>query len=189
LLDRPVESGGIEAVFGGFVVVPGERRKTLMARLSKKNPAYRTKDQLLEDVAFVLNSPLSYGTKYVVCKQATSAWTEHEGKYKGCGQWSKKAFKQYEATASVKGLRHEHAIPKKVVLGALLNLHNPTKANVALWFKLLVAVVVTVEEDRLLNSRFKSSVPPEFYDSASPSGLDMLLRYKECGIEVLEVKW
>jgi len=160
-----------------------------MPRLSKKNPAYRTKDQLVEDVTFVLNSPLSHGTKYVVCKQAASAWTEHEGKYKGCGLWSKKAFEQYTATASVKNLRHEHAVPKKVVLATLLRLQKPTKADVALWFEFLVAVVVTVKEDRQLNSRFESSMPSEFYDPASPSALDTLLRYKQCGIEALEVKW
>ena len=160
-----------------------------MGRKSKKNPAYRTKDQLVDDVTIVLNAPLTYGTKYVVCKQAASEWTEHDGKYKGCCLWSKKALEQYKATFNVKNLRHEHAVPKKVVLAALLNLQNPTKTDVALWFKFLIAVVVTLEEDKLLNSRFKSSMPPEFYDADSPSSLDMLLRYKQCGIEVMEVKW
>jgi hypothetical protein len=77
----------------------------------------------------------------------------------------------------VKNLRHEHAVPKKVVVGTLLKLKNPTEKDVDLWFKFLIGVV-TKEEDKLLKSRFKSSMPPEFYNASSPSWLDMLIRYK-----------
>jgi hypothetical protein len=160
-----------------------------MPRLSKKHPAYRTKDQILDDVAFVLGSQLSYGTRYLVCKQAASAWTEHEGKYKGCRLWSRKAFEHFKETANFKGLRHEHAVPKKVILAALLGLKNPTRADVAIWFEFLVAVVVTIEEDKLLNSQFKSSMPSEFNDPTSPLALDKLLRYRKCGIDVIGVEW
>jgi hypothetical protein len=156
---------------------------------AKKNPAYRTKEQLVQDVTTVLNAALTYGTKKVVCRQAASEWTEHSGKYRGCPYWSTKALEQYKTTSKVRGLRHEHAVPKKVVVTALLNLKNPTTQDVDLWFKFLVGVVVTLEEDKLLNLQFKSSMPPEFSDASSPSSLDPLLRYKKCGIEVVSVEW
>ena len=160
-----------------------------MGRKSKKNPAYRTKEQLVKDVTIVLNAPLTYGTKYAVCRQAASEWTEHSGKYKGCTLWSKKAHEQFEENGTTKNLRHEHAVPKKVVIGALLNLRNPTEKDVGLWFKFLIGVVVTKEEEKLLNRRFKSSMPPEFYDASSSSSLDMFVRYKNCGIELIGMEW
>jgi hypothetical protein len=159
-----------------------------MGRKSKKNRAYRTKEELVKDVTTVLNAPLTYGTKFFVCKQAASEWTEHSGKYKDCPLWSKKAFEAYQANSKVKDLRHEHAVPKKVVIDVLLNLQNPSEDDVSLWFKFLIGVVVTLEEDRVLNSRFKSSMPSDFLDEGS-SCLDPLLRYKKCGIEVVGLEW
>jgi hypothetical protein len=163
--------------------------ETFMGRKSIKHPAYRTKEQIVQDVTTVLNAPLTYGTKSAVCRHAASEWTEHSGKYEGCPLWSKKAYEQFAADGTVKNLRHEHAVPKKVVVGALLNLKNLTEKDVDLWFKFLIGVVVTKEEDKLLNSRFKSSMPPEFYDENGPSSLDRLLRYKHCGIEVIGMEW
>jgi hypothetical protein len=155
----------------------------------KNNPAYRTNEQIVTDVTIILKTPVTYGTKKVVCRQAASAWTQHSGKYEGCVLWSKEAFEQYRVTSKVKGLRHEHAVPKKVVVDELLGLQEPSESEVSLLFLFLIGVVVTREEEKRLNKRFKSSMPREFYDGNSPSLLDVLLRYKKCGIEVGKVEW
>ncbi len=144
-----------------------------MARKSKKNPAYRTKEDMVKDIAFILNAPLTYGTKQVVCRQAAWEWTEFDGKYEGCPLWSKKAAERYAANPDTK-LIHEHAVPKKVVADLLLSLESPSEALVRTALKkLLIAVVVTPEEDAILNQYFKSSMPPEFHDATSPSELDV----------------
>jgi hypothetical protein len=156
---------------------------------AKNNPAYRTQEQLVHDVTVILNTPVTYGTKKVVCWQAASEWTEHSGKYEGCPLWSKKAFDQYQANSEEKGLRHEHAVPKKVLVGELLGLQNPTEKDVGILFLFLIGVVVTVEENKILDSRFQCSMPQEFYDKKSSAFFDVLLRYKNCGIEVGKVDW
>ena len=62
-----------------------------MGRTSKSNPRYRTKSELCDDIAFVLNSSLHYGTKYAVFDNAMWDWTQFEGKYKGCECWSEES--------------------------------------------------------------------------------------------------
>ena len=109
----------------------------------------------MKDVTFVPNSPLTYGTKVVVCRQAASAWTEFDGKYRGCPYWSTKAMELSTINPKTKELRHEHAVPKKLFLDLLLKLKNPTAEDVERFFKaMLIGVVVTLEEERLLNSRY-----------------------------------
>jgi hypothetical protein len=116
--------------------------------------------------------------------QAASEWTEFDGKYLGCPYWSKRAIEHWNSTNTRKGLRHEHAVPKILVARLLLKLQNTTEEAVGrLLRSLLVAVIVTAEEDQRLNKKYRCSVPAAFYET-----LDWRLRYQECDIDVMEFK-
>jgi hypothetical protein len=153
----------------------------------KTHPRYRTKDEIAQDVSFALKSKLSPAAKYAVLKDAMWTWTELEGKYKGCQYWTPLAFALHHANRKAKkkpgsGLRHEHIVPKSVVYEILCGLEHPTrKAVFQICDKLLIGVVVTVPEDLMLN-QFRSTMPPEFHDPASPDHLDPWLRYKRCNV-------
>ena len=135
-----------------------------MARIAEKHKRYRTKEQIAADLAVVLAAPLSYGTKFAVLKEATWVWTEFEGKYKGCKFWSTAALAEKRANPKSRNLRHEHVVPKKVVIDLLMQLNSPTPETVrALCDRFLIGVVVTLEEDAAL-ARFRDSMPQEFSD-------------------------
>lgn len=156
-----------------------------MARVTEKYRRYRTKEEIVRDVAFVLNAPLSYGTQWAVLSDVTWVWTEFHGKYKGCPSWTKMAIMQHRANPKA-DFRHEHAVPKSVVMKMLFDLPAPTPERVReICERFLLGVVVTREEDDVLNMEYGRSMPAEFFDSTSPSYLDPWLRYKKYGIEVI----
>jgi len=161
-----------------------------MGRVSRRNPCFRTRDEIVRDVAFVLNAPLAYGTQEVVIQSACWAWTEFDGKYKGCRFWTRGAMMQFLTAAPAtrhKDLRHEHAVPRKVVSRMLRDVKSITPDAVGTIFhELLHGVVVIKEEDALLNVEFRQSMPIEFFDSENSMFRDCLLRYKKCGIEVVK---
>lgn len=166
-----------------------------MARYSKRHPCYRTLDQIADDVAHVLNAPLAHGTQHAVLKDACWTWTEGNGKYHGCPRWTKLAVqrrcaaKEHDLIRRGQGLRHEHAVPLMIVYGLLRELKSPTPEMVyAVCERFLIGVVVTQEEDRLLNVHFRKTMPPEFWEPTSPEYHDPLLRYKRCQIEILQLK-
>ena len=157
-----------------------------MARVSKKHPRYRSKAEIVRDLTFVLRAPLTYGTKWAVFRDIAWVWTEYHGKYKGCPYWTKMALMQSQLNPKA-ALRHEHAVPKSVVIKMLFDLQEPTEQRVReICERFLIGVVVTREEDDVLNMEFGRSMPPEFSDTASPSYLDAWLRYKKYNIEVVE---
>lgn len=156
-----------------------------MARVSPQSRRFRTKQQLAEDVAKVLNSDLHYGTKYAVIKEVTWVWTEYLGKFKGCIYWSDAALRRFNRERSVKSLRHEHVVPKKCIIEMLYGLKSPTADEVqSLLDRFLIGVIVTKEEDARLSIKYRKSMPPIFVDESSPSFHDAWLRYRECGIKV-----
>lgn len=158
-----------------------------MGRIPESNKRYRTKDRMVEDIVFVLTAPLSYGAKFSVVNDVSWAWTEFDGKYKGCPLWTEGAVLQYAADPKSNRLRHEHAVPKKVVMEMLFDLGKPIQEAVrSICDKFLVGVVVMVEEDAVLNCEFSKSMPLEFFDRSSPEFHDPLLRYKRCGIRVVQ---
>ena len=142
---------------------------------------------MVSDVVFVLNTAddqLSYAAKYSVLKQATWAWTEYNGKYEGCEYWSVKDKQEYKENPKAEK-RHEHIVPKQIVIKKLMKLENPTSDIVKkMMERLLLGVVVTLEEDKALNKKYRRKMPPKLDISADPENLDPWLRYKECGIEV-----
>lgn len=159
-----------------------------MATFPKSSQRHRTKDRMIEDVLWTLNSPLSYGAKYGVLYQVTWEWSEIHGKYLGCPYWSKLALMWYASKKTLKELRHEHVVPKKVVIDMLFKLSQLTAGSVKeICERLLIGVVLTKVEDEILNVEFGSSMPPEFFDEASPGFNDVWLRYRRHPeIEIVE---
>lgn len=161
-----------------------------MAHISERSPRYRTREQIAEDVAFILKAPVRYGTKYAVLSEVMWVWTEFCGKYRGCRYWSKTALMVYQRDRNKAKLKHEHVVPKKVVIEMLFALDQPTPENVrSILDTFLIGVVLTPEEDAVLNVEFGSKMPPEFYDPSSPDFHNPWLRYTrypELGLEVVE---
>ena len=148
-----------------------------MARIPNKNLRYRTKSELCNDIAFVLNSSLHYGTKHAVLSEATWVWTEFEGKYEGCEYWSAAAM---EFRGNPKMLVHEHVMPKKIVIERLLQLSTPTTSSVhQLLESCCKGAVVTRTEDATLNRLGLRSKMPHDWD-----GTDLWARYKAAKIRL-----
>ena len=161
-----------------------------MPRITPGSRRYRSKEEIAKDLAFILTAPVSYGTKFAVLKDAMWVWTEFNGKYEGCPYWSGMAMIRYAVNRNKKGkrhigLRHEHIVPKRVVM-EMLDSQNPAtpEAVFAICEKFLIAVVITMEEDAILNCLYQSTMPKEFYDEAGPEHHDPWLRYKRC-----DIKW
>ena len=156
-----------------------------MGRVSCKSPRYRTKERMVEDVVFVLNVPestLSYGAKFAVLKNACWAWTEFDGKYEGCRYWSKKAADDPTAQCI-----HEHAVPRSVVIEMLCALDDATSTKVReILERFLFGVVVTLGQDKQLNSTYRSTMPPDFSNPGHSDFHDPWLRYRKSNIEVVE---
>jgi hypothetical protein len=88
-----------------------------------------------------------------------------------------------EAVVAQRWLLHEHAVPKSVVINKLLALAEPTwEAVYAICEKYLIGVVVTREEDALLNE-FRMTMPSDFEDLKSASFDNPWLRYERCNIK------
>lgn len=158
-----------------------------MAQLSQSHVRYRTRRQMAEDVALALNSPMSHGGKHSVLAEVMWSWTEIDGKYDGCRYWSSLARLEHADNPSNLGrrLRHDHIVPKRVILGELFALEKPTPSVVHdLLEKVLFGCVITKEEDNVLSVRYRASMPPEFGDPSSPEFRDPWLRYRRCGIDV-----
>jgi hypothetical protein len=154
-----------------------------MGRVSERHLRYRTKDEIVQDVTFVLNAPLKNGTKWAVLRDIAWVWTEFQGKYKGCRHWTKMArLKQSDAKAR---LRHEHVVPRTIVINMLLELNSPSREQVhEICERYLIGAVVTPDEDARLNEKYGRTMPKDFYEPTSPQYRDPWLRYKECNIEI-----
>lgn len=122
-----------------------------------------------------IGSQLSYGSKYALLDNICWTLSEREGKYAGCRFWSRRALDQRM------DLRHEHSVPRRLLITMLLELSAPTEEDVRRVLDLCVGVVVTVEEDHALNTAGMRSRMPEGWD-----GRDVFARYRAVGIEVVD---
>lgn len=122
-------------------------------------------------------------TKRIVIDNALWNWSGYEGKLKGCIHWTKAAWADRE---NPRELRHEHIVPRKILIEKLLNLEGIKKETVFSILKTFcIGVVVTKSEDLRLNvCKLKSSMPPDW------DGEDPWARYKCAGIydEVIQPK-
>ena len=152
-----------------------------MARIPPTNPKYRDKKTMASDAAFVLQSPLAYGTKVAVLTDIFWHWTEFTGKYHGCRYWSEAAHARRHRR-DVKGLRHEHIVPKKVLLKMLFDLATPSTSAVrAVLDRFCVGIVVIKAEDERLNQAGLRSRMPEDWDEQDPWA-----RYRAVGIRWID---
>ena len=148
-----------------------------MARILPTNPRYRDKKTMASDAAFVLRSPLAYGTKVAALTDIFWHWTEFRGKYHGCRFWSETAH-AHRHRKNVKDLRHEHIVPKKVLLEMLFDLASPSASAVrALLDQFCVGIVVTKAEDMQLNHAGLRSRMPDDWDEQDPWA-----RYRAVGL-------
>ncbi len=159
-----------------------------MVQIKPGSPRFRSKEEIATDIAFILKAPVKLGTKLAVLKDAMWVWTEFNGKYEGCPYWTGMAMIVYAMNRrdgkKYAALCHEHVVPKRVVIEMLTSLDEPTpEAVFGICTKFLHAVVVTVQEDRILNCMYQSTMPEEFFDPASPDHHDPWLRYKRCQIQ------
>ncbi len=152
----------------------------------------RSKVEMARDAAIVMNTDeLHLETKHAVLRDVAWRWTTFHGKYEGCPYWTPAARQQF-AARGINGLRHEHAVPKILVIKRLLGLASPDVKNVdetdvyQTCERFLIGVVITQEEDRILSKSFFKKMPPEFDDPASPHYQDPWLRYRKCRIAVVD---
>lgn len=151
-----------------------------MARITEKNPSYRTKEEICRDVAFVLNcKELHYGTRRAVVDHAVWVWSEFEGKYDGCKYWSE-AARAFLRSDGKTNLIHEHLVPRGLIRKTLFDLKPATPEAVRhvmeTW---CIGVVVTAEEDQRLNAlKLRSKMPPDWDQK------DSWARYTMAGITI-----
>ncbi|MWJ26727.1 hypothetical protein GPM19_00645 [Halomonas sp. ZH2S] len=148
-----------------------------MARISEKNARFRSKETICNDLARVLSADLSYGTKFAVVSEITWVWSEFDGKHKGCKYWSSKAL---QSGLPYRELVHEHIVPKKILINSIINdIENSPQKIYGFLQRFCVGVVVTRDEDFLLNAAGLRSKMPENWD-----GRDPWARYSEVEIRV-----
>lgn len=154
----------------GFSTASLGLRSIDIARISQKNDRFRTKDDICHDLSIILNSELSYGTKYCVAFEITWVWSEFSGKHEGCKYWSEEACKVWEQQKpSVKGLIHEHLVPRKVLIHKLFSEINPSEQTIFnILDKFCIGVVVTKDEDSALNNAGLRSAMPSGWSGKDP---------------------
>lgn len=135
----------------------------------------RDRDQLIRDAVIAVHSELSYGSKYALLDNVCWTLSELDGKYIGCRFWSRRALEERT------DLRHEHSVPRRLLIAMLLELSAPTEDDVRRVLNLRVGVVVTFEEDRALNAAGLRSRMPDGWE-----GRDVFARYRAVGIEVVD---
>ncbi|MDR9500401.1 MAG: hypothetical protein RI601_01255 [Desulfurivibrionaceae bacterium] len=148
-----------------------------MAKISEKNPRFRAKEAICNDLAQILSTDLSYGTKFAVVSEITWVWSEFDGKHKGCKYWSSKAL---TSGLPNRELVHEHIVPKRVLISSIINEIENTPDEIHEYLeRFCIGVVVTKDEDALLNDAGLRSKMPAHWNGSDPWA-----RYNEVGIRV-----
>lgn len=147
-----------------------------MAKISVKNPRFRSKETICKDLSCVLSADLSYGTKFAVVSEITWVWSEFDGKHQGCEYWSEKAL---ASGLPNNQLVHEHIVPKKILIDSIMNYVEKSPEAIYKYLdRFCIGAVVTKEEDNLLSENGLKSSMPDPWDG------DPWARYKHVGIIV-----
>lgn len=150
-----------------------------MPRIPEKSRRFRTKREICNDVATVLNIPLHYGTKFAVLSDVTWVWSEYHSKYKGCKICSELAA-QIGITGEEK-LIHDHAVPRNLIMEMLFRMKGATPEAVAeVLESYCVGVVITEAEDDLLAAHGLRSKMPANWDGNDPFARYKLTRIGLC---------
>lgn len=151
-------------------------------------------EAIAADVAIALASAMSRECKLGVIHWASWRWSGAQGKYVGCPYWSRAALTELKTRGPGRWgawCSHEHVVPRKVIVGALLALAEPTAARVrGVMERLAIGCVVTREEDRRLSKGLRSKMPAGYEIEGDAMYLDVWARYRAAGIEwVGPLKW
>lgn len=150
---------------------------------------------MADDLAVILNAPVTVYTKYAMLDHVAWKWTEFEGKYTGCPYWTRPAWERRNRPRKEleKLVKHEHAVPRSFFAKLMLALPTPTPIQVYEHCEqLLFGVVVTKAEQMQLDDKvngFRCTMPEAFSDSESAHARDPWLRFRKHGIEVLRCQW
>ncbi len=134
-----------------------------------------TREQLVADAVICIRSALSYRSKYALLDNICWMLSEHDGKYQGCRFWSRGALE------SGIELRHEHVVPRRVIISLLLDAQDATDERIRAVLQLCVGAVITKEEDQHLNAVGFRARMPEDWDGSEP-----FARYRAAGIELVD---
>ena len=145
----------------------------------KRNLAIAIADTYRKD------SPVDEHFKYADLKMAP--WVSERSddgklvKYVGQPYWTKTAIEHYKIYG-IKGLRHEHAVPRKLIIKLLEESDKSQEAIFNIFDNLVHAVIVTKEEAILLDNKWKTTMP---VDIEITNDINMIFsRYKEEKINV-----
>lgn len=154
---------------------------------------YEDKAIWVQDVIGQLNSATSGATKQNAIKRITNKWTRENGNYIGCKFWTEEALDLYRKLGSPKSKKglsehfiHEHAMPQNVFI-QIFTKPQTEFAVMALLYNGLNGVVVTKDEDKLLNEKYRSTMPKSFFHPADEwekelAWLNPWARYIEVGV-------
>lgn len=141
---------------------------------------------------------------HIISKQAVHdmaslvSWelTELNGKFEGCKYWTKKALEVYKNSKSKpkkdwqKELIHEHVIPRKFLIDYIMSCYDKESEPEKKYFDLVIACVVTKEENNVLNKKYKSLMPGDIKDIEDITEINRWERYIQSEIsDIREVKW
>lgn len=167
--------------------------------MKENNKRFRTKKEMLDDSIFILNGPLTYGTKYDVLNMVSWLWTGYNGKYIGCQYWSKEALKVFDKLIEKnkklykkdeKNFIHEHVFPRNISIDKIINIPNLNQKNLEQLFeKYFVGAILTCKEGKELDKKYRQKMPKEFYEVGNPDYDNIWLRYKKMNISVVKVTW
>lgn len=136
---------------------------------------HRTRAQLVGDAILAIKSGLSYGSKYALLDNICWTLSELDGKYQGCRWWSRQALEGGHE------LRHEHVVPRRVMITLLLDDVDVDESRIRSILQLCVGAVITKAEDQGLNAAGYRSRMPDGWD-----GHDVFARYRAAGIELVD---
>lgn len=133
-------------------------------KVKSHNPKLKEKLAIALADRFRKGSPVDDHFKNADIKMAS--WVSErsdEGKlvkYVGQPYWTKAAIEHYKSNG-IKGLRHEHAVPRKLII-KLLEVCNKSQEEIfSILDNLVHAVIVTKEEATLLDQKYKASTPSD----------------------------
>lgn len=143
-----------------------------------------------KDISALLAGDFSPGTRRIVINAAVWCATEGDGrksKYIGCRFWSRGAIADVQANGFgglSKRLRHEHVVPRALVVDEVVRLKSPTPEDVRRVFDTYaLGCVVTVEEMSRLDRSFRKSMPDGWNAPGRPGGPDVWARYAAARVQ------
>lgn len=154
------------------------------------NPRRRTKDEMVRDILTIRDAALSYAARYDMLHGITWQWSEFEGKYRGVAHWSDDALDLYlQSDGNTDGLRHEHIVPRSVVIAELMGGSGDHEAVRSYLDSHLLGAIVTEGEMARLDRVYRKQMPRGYHREGDPLHRDVWARYKVEQIPMLVATW